>query len=192
MLAQTPTGAEDKIFYGIFFRKNLITIMRFFLIIAALLYCSVVSSQIKAPEAIHKIEGPTRYTEKKIVEERIITCESIETDAQVKDQRHWLMYLSHSFLLDSLARDSIPEGIYNIMAYFIIDKEGCVTEVKVHNDPGYGLGSKVISVISRYNEKWNPATRNGRNVRAYKKQVVTIIVENKKCKLQEEFEEFIL
>jgi hypothetical protein len=52
--------------------------------------------------------------------------------------------------------------------------------------------AKVIKMISRYDINWYPATRNGRNVKAYKKQVVTIVVEREKCKLQEEVRELIL
>jgi protein TonB len=163
--------------------------MRYFSVINALLYCSVASSQAKTPEVIHVIEDPIGCTVEKIIEERIITCKSIETDAQVKDQKHWLSYLDKNLAINPLAQDTIPGGIYNITAIFIIDKEGCISDVKIQNDPGYGLGNKIINVISRYKEKWDPAIRNGRNVRAYKKQVVTIIVNNEKCKekMQEEF-----
>jgi hypothetical protein len=166
--------------------------MRCFFIIVALLYCSFALSQTKTVTSdketeVPGIEGPIGCEER-----RVISCESVEVDALVKNSKHWLTYLTKNLLLDSLAQDTIPKGIYNIVAFFIIDKEGCITEVKVQNDPGYGLGNKVIRVISDYNIKWNPATRNGRIVKAYKKQVVTIIVENKKCKLQKEIKEFIL
>ena len=165
--------------------------MRYFSVITALLYCSVASSQTKTPGVIHLIDGPIDCTEKKIIEEKIIACESIEIDAQVKDQKHWLNYLAKNLALDPLTEDTIPGGIYNITAIFIIDKEGCITDVKVQNDPGYSLGNKVINVISWYKEKWHPAIRNGRNVRAYKKQVITIVVKNEKCK-DKMPEEFIL
>jgi len=111
------------------------------------------------------------------------SCRVIEKDAQV-DTTHWLAYLDQNLQLDSLAMDTIPPGIYGITVIFIIDKKGCLTEVKALNDPGYGLGIRVIRVISGY-EQWIPAERNGRKVRAYRKQVVTIISGKEKCKRSE-------
>ena len=163
--------------------------MKYFSVLTALLYCSVASSQTKIPEVIHLLDRPIGCTVEKIIEEKISTCASIEIDAQVKDHKHWLNYLDKNLAINPLTQDTIPEGVYNITAILIIDKEGCITNMKIENDPGYGLENKVSNVISRYQEKWYPAIRNGRNVRGYKKQVVTIIIKNEKCKekLQEEF-----
>ena len=110
-----------------------------------------------------------------------ITCGRSEKEAKVNTE-HWQNYLSENLKLDLLAQDTIPTGNYNITAIFIIDKEGCITNVRVQDDPGYGLGRKVIRVISGYTSKWVPAEMNGRKVRAYKKEIVTIIVKNEKCK----------
>ena len=119
-----------------------------------------------------------------------IVCGRIEQDAKVNTE-HWQNYLSENLKLNLLAQDTIPPGNYNITAIFVIDKEGCITNVQVRDDPGYGLGKKVISVISGYTSKWTPAEMNGRKVRAYKKQIVTIIVKNEKCK-EEMFAEIML
>ena len=119
------------------------------------------------------------------VENIFYSCRVIEKDAQV-DIKHWQAYLDQHLQLDSLAMDTIPRGIYNITVVFLIDKKGCLTEVKALNDPGYGLGNRVIKVISGY-EQWIPAERNGRKVRAYRKQVVTIIAEKGECKESAEF-----
>ena len=172
--------------------------MRYFVVIVAFFHCSFALSQARTIPCAQKIDDTASIPviEKGIgCEERHvkeISCETIEVDAQVKDVRHWLNYLAKNLLLDPLAPDTIPGGNYKIIAWFIIDKEGCITDVKVQNDPGFGLGEKVIKMISRYDINWYPATRNGRNVKAYKKQVVTIVVEREKCKLQEEVRELIL
>lgn len=76
--------------------------------------------------------------------------------------------------------DTIPKGIYELTAHILIGKSGCIEQVKIIDDPGYGLGDKVVKVISGY-EQWIPAERNGRKVRAYRKQVVTIIVGKEEC-----------
>ena len=117
-----------------------------------------------------------------------IVCGRIEKEARV-DIEHWQNYLSENLKLHPLAHDTIPPGVYNITVLFIIDKEGCITNAEVPNDPGYGLGKKVIRVLSGYNSKWIPAEMNGRKVRAYRKQILTITVKNEDCteKLREEF-----
>lgn len=109
-----------------------------------------------------------------------IFCGRIEKEARVNTE-HWQNYLSENLKLDLLAQDTIPAGNYNITATFIIDKEGCITNVQDLEDPGYGLGRKVIRVLSGYTSKWIPAEMNGRKVKAYKKQIATIIVKNEKC-----------
>ena len=108
-------------------------------------------------------------------------CGRIEKEAKV-DVKHWQNYLSANLKLNSIAQDTIPAGTYNITAMFIIDKEGCITDVKIRDDPGYGLGKKVVRVISGYTLKWIPAEMNGRKVRAFRKQIITITVKNEKCK----------
>ena len=109
----------------------------------------------------------------------------IEKDAQV-DIKHWQAYLDQNLQLDSLAQDTIPEGTYSITVMFIIGKNGCIDEVKILNDPDYGLGKKVSKVISEY-EQWIPAERNGRKVRAYRKLVVMIVAKKEECKGSAEF-----
>ncbi len=139
--------------------------MRYFLLIVTLLCFERSSSQI---------ESQKQEFEK-------IVCGRFEKEATV-DLKHWQNYLSENLKLDSLAQDTIPSGIYNITAVFIIDKEGCITNVEVRDNPGYGLGKKVVKAISGYTLKWIPAEMNGRKVNAYRKQIVTIIVKNEKCK----------
>ena len=137
------------------------------------LFCFVTSSS--------QIECQKQESEK-------IICGRMEKEAKV-DIKHWQNYLSENLKLDSHAQDTIPAGIYNITVLFIIDREGCITNVEVRDDPGYGLGKKVVRVISGYTSKWIPAEMNGRKVKAYRKQIVTITVKNEKCrdKMPEEF-----
>lgn len=120
--------------------------------------------------------------------ENIIICGVIEKDAYV-DIKHWQTYLDQNLQLDSLALDTIPAGTYDIGVVFIIDKQGCLTGIRIQNDPGYGLGDKIVKVISGY-QQWIPAERNGRKVRAYRKQMVTIIAGKEECKVSSN--EFIL
>jgi protein TonB len=98
------------------------------------------------------------------------------------DEKHWRSYLSKNLELDALAIDSIPDGIYKVTVLFIINKEGCITDVKLVNDPGYGLGIKVIKTIYLYDGKCIPSVQNGRKVKAYIKQEITFVIEEESCK----------
>jgi len=128
------------------------------------------------------------FSQTRPVENIFYSCRVIEKYAQV-DIKHWQAYLDQNIQLDSLARDTIPEGTYSIIAMFIIGKNGCIGEVKILSEPGYGLGEKASKVISEY-EQWIPAERNGRKVRAYRKQVIKFIVEKEAC--ESSSTEFIL
>ena len=114
--------------------------------------------------------------------ENILICGVIEKDAHV-DIKHWQTYLDQNLQLDSLALDTIPAGTYYIGVVFIIDKQGCLTDIKIQNDPGYGLGDKIVKVVSGY-QQWIPAERNGRKVRAYRKQIVTFVVGKEECSVE--------
>jgi len=107
------------------------------------------------------------------------SCRVIEKDARV-DSIHWQAYLDQHLEMDQAALDTIPSGIYILTVMFVINKVGCINDIKVLNDPGYGLGQKASEVISAY-QQWIPAERNGRKVRAFRKQVVTVKINQEKC-----------
>jgi len=118
----------------------------------------------------------TSKTDKEIY---ILNCKRIEIDACV-DIKHWQNYLAEKLELDSLAQDTIPPCTYQFTAQILIGKNGCIEQVKIIDDPGYGLGDKAIRVILAY-QQWQPAEMNGRRVRAYRRQPITIVVEKKEC-----------
>jgi protein TonB len=84
--------------------------------------------------------------------------------------------------LEPLAKENIPERIYRLIAQILMGKDGCIEQVKIIDDPGYGLRVKVNRVISAY-QQWIHAEMNGRTVRAYRKQAITFSVdkETKEC-----------
>ena len=105
-------------------------------------------------------QSNTKLTENKkdssksvAVKEYTILCVTVDIKAQVKNPKHWQNYLAENLKLIPSEQDSIPDGTYQIIATFIVDKEGLISNIRVLNDPGYGLGNKVIAVISRFKEK---------------------------------------
>jgi hypothetical protein len=147
--------------------------MRFLLLIPAL-FCSKTSySQTKSNV---RQDQPEKSQSAKVF---TFSCRSTETEAQV-DGEHWRNYLIENLELDSMEQTIIPEGTYRLTAQILIGKNGCIEQVKIMDDPGYGLSDKVIKVISSY-QQWKPAERNGRQVRAYRKLPIAFIVEKDEC-----------
>ena len=52
-----------------------------------------------------------------------------------------------------------------IYVYFVIEKDGSMTDIKVLRDPGYGLGQEAIRVLKSLKTKWEPGIINGKSVR---------------------------
>ncbi|HNU13056.1 MAG TPA: hypothetical protein PKI55_01275 [Chitinophagaceae bacterium] len=100
----------------------------------------------------------------------------LEIEAKA-DQNEWQTYLLKHLELDSLAMDSIPPGRYKLMAQFEIGISGKIANVRILNDPGFGLGYRVASVISASKGLWKPATINGLPVKSYRTQPITFVIE---------------
>jgi protein TonB len=101
--------------------------------------------------------------------------EKVEQNANT-NQKTWTEHISKKTQLpDSIIKD-IPVGIYKVNVQFVVDIHGTIGQVKVKNDPGYGLAKMAIDVILTYKGKWQPANQCGRNVKSYKEQPLTFIV----------------
>jgi len=59
---------------------------------------------------------------------------------------------------------------------FIVDKEGNVSDVEALTMKGTKLAEVCVNAIKR-GPKWTPAVQNGRNVKAYRKQPVSFVIE---------------
>lgn len=99
-----------------------------------------------------------------------------EKDAEI-NLNVWKKYLEDHFEPDSLAMDSIPAGIYKVSVRMIIDRAGKASVVRIAEDPGFGLGERLKTVIENYPGRWIPAEQNGRKVKNYRTQSVIFIVE---------------
>lgn len=53
-----------------------------------------------------------------------------------------------------------------IFVYFVVEKDGTMSNIKVTRDPGYGLGKEAERVLKSMKVKWSPGVQNGKNVRA--------------------------
>ncbi len=105
-------------------------------------------------------------------------CTVIETEARFRDTINgWDNYLKQNITSVIPIRNCAPSGSYKVEIRFLIGKDGILSDVKAMTANGYGMEAEVIRVIE-HSPQWIPATRNGRKVRAYKRQSFVFTVSN--------------
>jgi len=88
----------------------------------------------------------------------------------------WRKYLERTLRADVPVDNGAPSGKYTVYVQFIVDKEGNISDVKSLTDNGYGMEGEAVRVI-KSGPKWTPAIQNGRQVKAYRKQPITFVVQ---------------
>jgi TonB family protein len=87
----------------------------------------------------------------------------------------WRKFLEQNLDANVPVENGAPVGIYTVVVQFIVDKQGNITDVKALTSLGYGLEKEVIQLIKK-GPPWQPASQNGKMVKAYRKQPVTFVV----------------
>ena len=59
---------------------------------------------------------------------------------------------------------------------FVVDVEGHVSDIIALTKHGFGMEEEAVRVI-RKSAKWEPAVFEGRMVKAYRRQMITFVVE---------------
>lgn len=66
-------------------------------------------------------------------------------------------------------RFETPEGLnintVKVHVFFVVEKDGSLSNIKVTRDPGYGLGNEAIRVLKSIKTKWKPGIQKGQPVR---------------------------
>jgi len=52
-----------------------------------------------------------------------------------------------------------------VFVYFVVEKDGSLTNISVLRDPGHGLGKEAIRVLKSIKTKWSPGIQNNQPVR---------------------------
>lgn len=63
------------------------------------------------------------------------------------------------------APDIDKKTTLKVFVYFIIEKDGSMSNIKVIKDPGYGMGKEAERVLKSFKTKWKPGIKNGVPVR---------------------------
>ncbi len=80
----------------------------------------------------------------------------------------WLRFLNKTFVYPQQAVDNRVEGV--VLVKFIVDTSGKVSQVEAVSGPEE-LREEAVRVIVK-SGRWNPAVKNGRQVKSFKKQSV--------------------
>lgn len=98
--------------------------------------------------------------------------ERVEIEAEFPGgMTKWRQYLERNLRVN----EDIPEGTYAVIVQFVVDTEGNISDVIALTNHGYEMEDEAKRVIKR-GPKWNPAIQNGRQVKAYRKQLITFQV----------------
>ncbi|HVG41050.1 MAG TPA: energy transducer TonB, partial [Chitinophagaceae bacterium] len=117
---------------------------------------------------------------KTIVNQQLIIDEPIFTKVEKEPtfsggQKKLIQFLKENVNGALPAKKGAPNGNYNVVVQFIVNKDGELSQFKSVTSLGYGMEEEVIRVL-KLSPNWIPANQNGRNVNAYTRSVVTFIV----------------
>lgn len=88
------------------------------------------------------------------------------------DPRQWAAYIKQGTQLHDSITQAIPAGQYKVTVQYVINVHGTMGQYKLLDDPGFGLGQRGLQLVKQYPGRWTPASQCGRNVAAYRKEVI--------------------
>lgn len=94
----------------------------------------------------------------------------------------WRRFLEKNLNANVPVDNGAPIGIYTVIAQFIVDKNGNLSDIKTLTNFGYGMEQEVIRIL-KTSTQWIPAKQNERVVRAYRKQPVTFVIEDESIEI---------
>ena len=89
----------------------------------------------------------------------------------------WRRYLEKNLQNFDPADNGAPNGMYTVRVQFVVDKEGKISNVTTLTHFGYGMEEIAIRVIKN-GPKWTPAIQHGHNVKAYRTQPISFLVQS--------------
>jgi hypothetical protein len=102
--------------------------------------------------------------------------EKVEVEAQFPGGLPaWRRFLERNLNAQVPSDAGAPTGSYTVIAKFIVDHDGNISDVKTLTKHGYGMEEEVKRVVRR-GPKWTPAIDEGKNVTAYRQQPITFVI----------------
>jgi len=100
----------------------------------------------------------------------------VTVDLDAKFNGNWRQYLERNLVADIPISNGAAPGRYPVEVKFVVDVEGHVSDIVAITRHGFGMEDEAVRVI-RKSAKWEPAVFEGRMVKAYKRQLITFVVE---------------
>ncbi|WP_296151608.1 energy transducer TonB [uncultured Flavobacterium sp.] len=69
-------------------------------------------------------------------------------------------------------------GTMKVFVYFVVERDGSLTNIQVLRDPGYGLGNEAIRVLKSIKTKWQAGIQNGKPVRVAYNLPISVNIKN--------------
>ncbi len=88
----------------------------------------------------------------------------------------WNSYLRKNLNPNVPADNSAPIGRYTVITKFAVSYDGSLSDISTETNFGYGMEKEVIRIIQK-SGKWNPATKDGKPIKEYRRQPVTFQIE---------------
>ncbi len=129
--------------------------------------CSIASSSLFSQGQTNnrKIVGNKKDLHSVKEEDKVFT--KVESESGT-NWAEWKKYLEKNGILPDSVVVNTPGGTYEVRLSYVIDIHGSIVQVKLLNDPGYGLGKRAIQLLKNYTGEWHPASQCGRFVKSYK------------------------
>jgi N-acetylmuramoyl-L-alanine amidase len=88
----------------------------------------------------------------------------------------WRKYLGQSLNANVAVNEGWKAGTYKVIVQFVTDKEGNISNVKALTYEKSKTAAECVRVI-KDGPKWIPATQNGHKVIAYRRQPITVVIQ---------------
>lgn len=121
--------------------------------------------------------GPPSEGEQKGIIEPPKKEPAIYTSVQIeaKFEGNWEKFLRQNLNGDVPINNNAAPGRYQVLVQFVVDIDGTVSDIVPLSNVGFGMEQEAVRVL-RKAKKWNPAIQNGKQVKAYRRQPITFLV----------------
>ena len=88
----------------------------------------------------------------------------------------WKKYIERNLKAEVPVRKGAPFGEFTVVVRFVVDAEGNISQIRSLTQFGYGMEEEVERILKK-SPRWVPARQFGRNVKAYRIQPITFVVQ---------------
>jgi len=116
-----------------------------------------------------------QYKEDKTIIDTVFSRE--EKEAEFKGGvKMWTQYVQKALGSFNPGEHGAGNGRWQVIVRFIVDTDGSISDVKAETNFGCKMEETVVKMIAQ-GPKWEPASRFGKLVKAYRRQPVTFMVD---------------